>query len=393
MKSGNKPRVVVVGHTYLAEENRKSIDHLARRFEIEVISPSTWQDMIHEYAPEERLIEREGWRLRLYPRIVPPGITPAAYVFRSLTLGLRRFKPDIIHIEGDPFVPFFIQTWLYSRIWARQARIVSTLKQNTYTSRGRVADSVKDCLARRFQSVVDRFIVVNEGVARIYSERFGVDSERMSPITHLGVDTQAFSPETVEKSAVDSPFVGLERGDLLVGYVGRLSEDKGIDELLQAMEIVRAQTGKDLRLALLGAGPMRDALTEQSSQRDWLSVFDPVPHAEVPDFLRRLDVFVMPSRVLEFHVEHDGHAVMEAMACARACIGSLSGANPEVIGECGLTVPDSDSAALAAALVTLTEDAGLRRSLGDRARERVLKEYSLEAVARKYGEVYDAVLG
>jgi glycosyltransferase involved in cell wall biosynthesis len=392
MDSIRRPRVVIVGHTYLAEENRKSIDHLARRFEIEVISPAVWQDMIHEYSPEERLIEGEGWRMRLYPRIVPPGISPAAYLLRSFTMGMRRFKPEIVHIEGDPFVPFFIQSWLTSRVWARGARIVSTVKQNTYTSRGKIADAVKDTLARRFQSVVDRFVVVNQGVARIYQDRFGVEPQRMSHITHLGVDTRLFSPQPDEQNTADAQFAGLDRGDLLVGYVGRLSEDKGIDDLLEAMTIARTRTGKNLRLALLGAGPMHDGLIERSGQCDWLSVVAPVPHKEVPGFLRRLDMFVMPSRVLEFHIEHDGHAVMEAMACARASIGSSSGANPEVIGECGLTVKDADSKALAAAICSLAENAERRRELGDRARERVLQEYSLEAVARKYGEVYDSVL-
>lgn len=392
MRNGSKPRVLIVGHTYLAEENRKNIDHLARHFEIEVLSPAAWADVIHAYAPDERVVEGKGWRLRLCPRILPPGIPAAAYLFRSFTMGMRRFKPEIVHIEGDPFVPFFLQTYLTSRVWARKARIVSTVKQNTYTSRGRVIDSFKDGLARRLQSAVDRFVVVNQGVARLYRERFGVDSQRMSSITHLGVDTNLFSPESDSDGSDDAPFSHLDRGDLLVGYVGRLSEHKGIDDLLQATETARVRTGKNLRLALLGTGPMRDGLIEKSGRCEWLSVEAPVPHAEVPGFLRRLDIFVMPSRVLEFHEEHDGHAVIEAMACGRASIGSSSGAIPEVIGESGLIVNESDSDALTGAIVSLHENADLRNSLGARARERVLKEYSLEAVARKYGEVYKAVL-
>jgi len=381
-----------VGHTYLAAENRKSIDHLARRFEIEVISPAVWEDMIHEYSPEERVIEGEGWRLRLYPRILPPGISPAAYLLRSLTWGMRRFKPEIVHIEGDPFVPYFIQAWLTARLWSRGARIVSTIRQNTYTSRGRFVDFVKDSVARRLQRVVDRFVTVNEGVARIYHERFGVEPERMTGITQLGVDADSFSPSSGGELTGHSPSSRPDRGDLLVGYVGRLSEDKGIDELLRAMEIARAETGKNLRLALLGNGPMRDGLLEQSDRLGWLTLESPVPHSEVPGFLRKLDLFVMPSRILEFHEEHDAHALMEAMACGLACIGSTSGAIPEVIGECGLIVNASDAGALGAALVELSENPERRDSLGLRARERVLQEYSLEAVAKKYGEVYESLL-
>ena len=174
VESSSRPRVAVVGHTYLALENRKSIAELARNFEIEVISPSKWQDDIFDYDRRTSGVEGEGWRIRFYSTFVPPGLSIAAYVLRSFTLGLREFKPHIVHIECDPFIPIFMQAWLWSRIWAPQSRIVCTVKQNTYTSRGRIVDGLKDWVARRLQKRVDRFIVVNKGVAAIYRDRFGV---------------------------------------------------------------------------------------------------------------------------------------------------------------------------------------------------------------------------
>lgn len=380
----DKPRVAIVGHSYLALENRKSIAQLARQFEIEVISPATWKDGIFEYDPGTRSVEGDGWRIRFYGSVVPPGLPSAAYLLRSFTLGLRKFKPDILHIECDPFIPVFIQAWLWSRLWAPQSRIVCTVKQNTYTSRGRIVDGIKDWFGRRLQTKVSRFIVVNKGVAEIYRDRFGVETSRMAPITHMGVDTALFSPGSAMSASTSD--------DLVFGYVGRLDEHKGVQDLLLAMKFARERTGRNLRLALLGGGLLKDALSRSAREYDWFSVSEPVPHAEVADFLRTLDAFVMPSRVLEFHVEHDGHAVLEAMACGLATIGTDSGAIPEVLAECGLIVQDSNPEELAAAIVSLASDAKLRTTLGQKARRRVLEEYSLEAVAVRYGEVYRSVL-
>ncbi len=384
MDSSKRPRVAIVGHTYLAIENRKSIAQLAQQFDIEVISPSTWQDGIFDYDQRTRTVDGDGWRIRFYDSVVLPGLPTAAYVLRSITLGLRKFKPDILHIECDPFLPIFLQTWLWSRLWAPKSRIVCTVKQNTYTSRGLIVDAIKDWFARRLQKRVDRFIVVNNGVAAIYHDRFGVDTDRMASITHMGVDTELFSPGP---APIDST-----SDDLLFGYAGRLAEHKGVPDLLRAMRIARERTGRNLRLTLLGGGPLRDELSQTARECDWLTVTDSVPHREVAGFLRTLDAFVMPSRVLEFHVEHDGHAVLEAMACGLATIGADSGAIPEVLAESGLIVPDSNPEELATAIVTLASNPTLRKTLAEKARERIMERYSLDAVAARYGDVYRFVL-
>lgn len=378
-------KVSLVGHSYLAEENRKSLTALAARVRLEVISPRAAAGMIFSFEQAEPSIAGDGWVMRLHRKWLPPLFPPSGYLLRSRDLGLRQFRPDIVHIEYDPFTPLFIQTLLTARRYVPKAGIVCTVRQNTFTRRGILLDGAKTAVARLLVPRVGRFLAVNSGVARIYRERFGARPEQIISCTQIGIDTGLFSPETPAGFS-------LERGDALIGYCGRFVAYKGIPELIEAVTLLRERTGRDLRLVLLGKGPMREELLALSRERSWLTVMESVPHAAVAGFLAALDIFVMPSRILEHHMEHDAHALLEAMATGLPCVGAASGAICDVLEGAGLLVPPEEPRALAGAIGRLAEDAGVRREYGRLGRQRVLEGYSLETVADTYVRAYRELL-
>lgn len=387
-------KVAIVGHSYLAEENRKNLAALAERgVAVEVVSARNLRGMIFNYDLSTPLIATEAYNIRLYNRWRPPGCPPGVYCLRSFDLGFRRFRPDIVHIEGDPFTPLFLQAYAAARAFCPKAKIVCTVKQNTYTHRGPLRDWVKDRIARTLVPRVSRFIVVNRGVANIYRERFRARSDQLHDCTQLGVDADLFSPPDAEQRAAGRARFQLPRDEELVGYVGRLADYKGVVDLIEAVASFRERSGRNLCLALLGDGPLRDSLTERASQLGWLRVVHAVPHAEVAEFLQCLDFFVMPSRVLPHHVEHDAHALLEAMAVGLPCIGTLSGAIQDVLEGAGILVPPETPTAIRDGISSLVENAGRRHELAKLARARILERYSIPAVADKYVAVYRSVLG
>ncbi len=385
-------RVMIIGHSYLAEENRKMLTALGEHAEIEVASPRTSKGMIFNYFTTGEAIEGQGWTIQFYDKLVPPKFPDAAYFFKSLTLGLRRFRPDIVHIEGDPFVPFFQQLFLYTKIWASKAKIVCTVKQNTYTSRGVTIDALKDFIARRFIPKVDQFITVNRGVAKIYHDRFGTDPEKMTYCTHLGVDADLFVPRSQGEQKTYLAKYSLARGEALVGYCGRLIEYKGVTDLITAVEILRNKSNKDYRLAILGDGPLKDHLEKFSIENPWLKLVSPVPHYEVADFLKAIDIFVMPPRVLPWHMEHDAHALLEAMSVGVPCVGTECGAIEDVLPGAGFLVSPGSPEDLAVAIMDLLGDEIRLRDYATRGRKRVIAQYSIPAVANTYLEIYRKVL-
>lgn len=380
-------KVTLVTHAYLAEENRKKLALLARDVELEVVSPDRACTPLFRYRIESPVIQQDGYTMRFFRPLPESGI-PARYVLWSGDLGLRRFRPDVVHIEGEPWTLLAQQVLGCARRHAPAAAVVCTVRQNTYTGYGALTGG-KDWLARRAIARVDRFLAGNTGSRRILEERFGVPSEKIVANLQLGVDTEHFRPATPEERRERRRRWGLAEDSLVVGYCGRLVEEKGLLDLLEALRGAWAGSGARWQLALLGDGPLRARLEAEAGET--LVLHRAVPHAEVAVFLQALDVFVLPSAVLREHEEHDAHALLEAMACGLPCVGTTSGVIPEVLSGAGLLVPPSSPAALAEAIGQLLDPARRQRS-GEAGRQRILERYSNQRVVEKQVEAYAQAL-
>jgi len=140
------------------------------------------------------------------------------------------------------------------------------------------------------------------------------------------------------------------------------------------------------RLLIIGNGKLK-----QEIQNDWrqrfgkrLTLLDAVPHKAVSQYLRSLDIFVLPSYGTPMWKEQFGLTLAQAMLAGVACIGSSSGAIPEVMGSGGLVFPERDLDSLTSALKSLLESKDLRTQLGENAREFALQHYTNAVVAEGY---------
>ena len=243
---------------------------------------------------------------------------------------------------------------------------------------------------------VDLLIAVSEGV-RAYLLRYGASSERIVLLPN-GVNLTRFHPE-VDGSALRRRY-GLEE-QLVLGFAGSLKPWHGVDMLLQAFARVRAtlaqsrlgrkgeEGGKTvLHLLIIGEGPQREQLVQLSHElgiSQAVTFTGPMPHTEIPAHLAALDIAVAP------YLPIDGFyfsplKVMEYMAMGRATIAPMLGQIPSLLqgsdGPCGLLYSPDDQSHLAAALLRLISDEGLRRTLGVRAAEQARHRSSWQMIAR-----------
>jgi glycosyltransferase involved in cell wall biosynthesis len=175
-------------------------------------------------------------------------------------------------------------------------------------------------------------------------------------------------------SGVDiPPDVGEEAEPPEVLYAGRLSEEKGV------LELVEAAAG--LNLVVAGDGPLRDRVP---------GALGMLPHDELLARYRRAAVVVCPSRREGF-----GVACAEAMAHGKPVVATAVGGLLDLVvdGETGLRVPPCDPAALRAALERLLADPALRRRLGAAGRERARERFSWDAATDATLAAYADVLG
>ena len=356
---------MIVSHAFSAEGSRPQMDYLERNVDLRLVAPTSFDDAFSptreptgpdDYLSVYRSIYLSGWQFLL--------ATP--------TMGIREFRPDIVHIDYDPWSAIFWQTRVITALFARGVPVISGAKKNTFRRLSGLIGSVKWRLARYGIRMTTRIEAASYMTAKMYQREFGVRPDRISVVTHIGVDTNLIEP-------CDGP--PPESDCLVVGYCGQFSEHKGVLTLFEATKLARSR-GVRVRLEMLGKGPMRSALLELGRDSPWLTVRNSVSHDAVPGFMRGLDLYVLPAHVLPDHQEHDAHALLQALAAGAPAIGTRSGIIPEILGNgIGVLVEPSDVEELATAIGDLAGDRDRRLRLAIVAREAAVSRYSSEIVA------------
>ena len=187
-------------------------------------------------------------------------------------------------------------------------------------------------------------------------------------VLRLGVPLEQFAPSAPAPA------------EPLVLSVSRLAPEKGQAVLVGAIAHLRAQ-GRDVRCVIAGAGPLEDdlrALCEERGVADLVELPGAVPPAGVPALLESASVFCLPSFAEGLPV-----VLMEAMASGVPVVASRVMGIPELVedGTTGLLVPPGREADLAAALIRVLDDAGLRDQFVRAGREKVRRDHDGDAAA------------
>jgi len=185
-----------------------------------------------------------------------------------------------------------------------------------------------------------------------------------------GVDIQRFRPPSGPQKASARHLMGVKPDDMVVGFAGRLTPNKGINELVAAMASI-VHLNPSLKLVLAGELDNTDPLEEadlQKMEQPWVLRLGKVTN--MPEFYAALDIFCLPS-----HREGFPNVNLEAAATglpivttsATGCVDSVRQ------GVDGIIVPPHDANELAHAIKGLIGDPCLRQTYGEHGRERVIK--------------------
>ncbi|MFN8175916.1 MAG: glycosyltransferase family 4 protein [Solirubrobacteraceae bacterium] len=188
-------------------------------------------------------------------------------------------------------------------------------------------------------------------------------------------------PDPGARTAVRAE-LGVEEGELLVLYAGRLEPRKDPLTVVRAATAARA-AGAPLVLALAGDGPLAESVAANAGP----AVRPLGERGDIPRLLAGADAFVMPSER-----EGQSFAVLEAMRAGLAMVVSDGAGNPEAIGAAGDVVRFGDPAGFEAALAALAGDPGLLRDRRAAAARRFADELSPERFLGRMAALYAAVV-
>jgi glycosyltransferase involved in cell wall biosynthesis len=323
----------------------------------------------------------QGVRLHLLPVPRVSGM-PVAFLPRLLAIRkyVRKLRCDVVHGQGTEAGYAWMATWLgLPNVITVHGilRLTHAVSRPPTLSVEHIGRWIETATFRRVSNVIAISDFVEEQVSRLAPRaRF---FSAGNPIARRFFETN----------------VGDVSREATAVYLGRITPEKGLIDLMRAAEILDA-SGTEATIAVLGRASGRDGLTYETRCKEIASDLRNVhvdfrgwvPDEDVWDLLGRAACLVLPS-----HDESFSMAVAEAMALGTPAVAYAAGAVPERIdhGLNGALVPDGDVAGLARELRSLLDDPSRATVLGRAAREKA-GAWHPDTIADKTVRAYETIL-
>lgn len=303
----------------------------------------------------------------------------------ALLLFWKRKEYDIVHFHGAS-LPLFFNLPLLKILRKRVIAKVAAAKVGTEAGSLRGRYFGLGNMIIRLLHMVDAFIAttteINEGL-----QKDGFSLKKINKIPNF-IDFTIFSPGSSHVKSKIKMKLGY-KNNKVVTFSGRFIPRKGVNFLLEAWgEVVT--NFPDLRLLLLGDGPLLEEMREQVTGMGIDSSVDfkgSVHH--IIDFLHATDIFVLPSLQ-----EGMPNSLLEAMACGLPVVATRIGGVVDIVrdGENGILVEPGDSKGLVRGILKILQDEDFARSIASNAFQTIRECYSLDKIVPRYVELYKSLV-
>lgn len=379
-KGTDRLRVLVVSHTAQSKAAGQARSLPLREHadvQCRVLVPDRWKAYGSWQTPERAdpsLDVQVG-------KVMWPWTGPGQWYlhwYRDLGRVLREFRPDVIHLWEEPWGLVSVQAaWLRNR-YLPQTRLISETEQNIDKTLPVPFEPFRTFTLRNADLLVGR---TQEAIAVARAKGY----EGAAAVISYGIDPEIFRPrdrgEARRALGVDG---------FILGYVGRLVPEKGLEELVQALALVP----DEIHLVFVGSGPLRgslESLARTLGVTTRVHFLPPRAPQELALLMSGFDTLALVSRTTARWKEQFGRVIIEAQACGVPVIGSTSGAIPEVVGQGGVIVQERDPQDLAQAIRRLAQDSDWRMALAEAGRKQVQVKYTWRHVSDALHDLYRSV--
>jgi glycosyltransferase involved in cell wall biosynthesis len=302
---------------------------------------------------------------------------------QSLRRLLRDEPWDLVHCWEEPHILAGFQV---ARWTPRRTPLVYYTCQNLAKSYPPPFAQIERHCIRRCAG----WIAMGQTVAEVQLGRSQGYDQRPHRVITPGVDTDRFRPDPLAREEVRRTLGWSDPGPPVVGYLGRLVEEKGLDLLARALDTL----GDGWRALFVGTGPLEGRLREWAGHHGGRAVVATnVRHDMVPAYLNAMDLLCAPSQTRRNWREQFGRMLIEAFACGVPVVASDSGEIPHVVADAGLIVGESDKAGWRSAIGELLGSPSRRGELSARGLDRARSEFAWPIIARKHLEFFDELAG
>ncbi len=369
-------KLLSIGHSYVVTLNRRLVNEIARigqgKWEVTAVAPSF---MYGDLRPMHLEADpNEICRLEAVPVYLSKRIHLMSYGWQLKQILQQGW--DLVHCWEEPYIVAGGQVaW-----WTPRG---TPLVYRTAQSHSKQYPPPFNWLEQYAMSRAAGWICSGQLVAETLKPRPRYSLPmRLIP---LGVDIKHFYPAPEAGLKIRRSLGWEEQGAPVIGYLGRLVPDKGLDLLMRVLD--RLQT--PWRALFVGTGPMEATLQTWANRHpDRVRICTTVKHDDVPQYLNAMDVLCAPSQTMPHWKEQFGRMLVEAFACGVPVIGSDSGEIPYVIQDAGVVVGEKDEQGWVQALSDLLESPYQRAELGAQGLHRAHSVYAWPVIAKQYLEFF-----
>lgn len=323
------------------------------------------------------------------PRVISSRSQNIWWLYPHLAHVLAEIAPDVIHVHSEAW-GLLVQQALFAARRLPWATVCAHGADNIFAHGSAIEQSIRRSTLRLLLPRLGGYASWNSDGVRL-ARTYGLpESAAVAVLPGVAYFASRFPPVGTQGKAVARAHLGLPESAFVVGFVGRLVAEKGVQELIEA---AAGLSGGDLFLAIWGDGPLRAELELRLVRSGVAGRFGGwLPFQEVPVAMSACDAIAIPSYSTATVREQFSRVGLEAMLSRRAIVATRTGAFHEVFGEAATLVPERDPAALGEALRALAEDDSLRADFADRGYERALATWEPERLVEELVPFWETAL-
>ena len=394
----DKIKILVISHAFVIGVNRNRWMRLATdsRYEVHLLVPKIWR--IEWFGREEKQTIYTGEfhrkNFHVYPLETTDTKNWGRYFFKSIDAHFRKIKPDLIYIIHEESILIHHQIYLYRKLFAPKAKIVFF----SMNALGIPYQKSKNWLKRRLNKMMWDNIIQNTEAALVHypgcleSLRSGGYDKPIFMQTQVGVDERLFAfNESVRKKYREN--LKLD-GKIVIGYSGRLVEDKGVDDLTEVF-IELARKYENITLLLVGNGILKEWIEDRASREnvgERIIITGFVEQCDVPKYMNRMDIFVLGSKTMPNWIDTFPLVTVQAQSIGIPVVASNSGAIPWQLGDSGKIFCEGNRIELMNHLSEFIEDEKLRKKYGELGRKNSHDKFCHIGMTENFKKIMEQIL-
>ncbi|MBW1668514.1 MAG: glycosyltransferase [Deltaproteobacteria bacterium] len=384
----NKIRITIVSHALVSNVNQTRWKRLAEddKYEVHLLVPKYWES--HWFGKDEKIVfepkEIHDDNFHIHPLATTSVKNWGKYLFKSFDAKFREIKPDLIYIIHEESILIHHQIYLYKKFFAPNAKVIF------FSMNARGAPNRKFYHRLMWNNVkknTDAALVHYPGC--LESLRNGGYKKPVYLQTQIGVDEKLFRPDSNARAQYRKK-LGFEE-KFVIGYTGRLTVDKGVDDLIAIFPL----DDIDWALLLVGNGDMRQEIEDQVKRYGWedrVHITGYVAQAEVPKYMNAMDCFVLGSKTMPHWIDTFPLVTVQAQACGVPVIASDSASLLWQLADSALFFHEGDRRELKEKVLMYVHNPALKNEYAQRGRERSLRNFCHEGMTENFKKIVSQVI-